>query len=481
MANLFDYLDWYGDLGFDAVPFNEVDNIVLSQLAYVQLEGVFEGFELLPLTEVARRFLEVHRIVDDSAASLPAGDGANPADTDADVAGADEADADATTETTNAEVAIATETDEIATPNPESLQDTEDFPDNGPLIDSNTNLLVIAMARAGRRFGEARVGHYECVVDEARREQFAAITIELPDGSVYVSYRGTDDHVAGWIEDCDITYRIVPAQHRALSYLRRVAASTEGPLRVGGHSKGGNLAAYAAVSAVELDERIMQLWCNDSPGFEDQVVPLARFERLAERMRFFTPEYSLVGGMLTQPVEIELVLSSQRGAMQHNLFSWQVMRGAILRGESRNPSSIKAGQAFQQLLDTYDLEGRKRFLDELWQMFLDADIHRVSDVKEMDNAQLRMLVESAGALSEETRKSLQEFLLAWGRATLSGAAKQTAAQAERVLAPVSRAVGSTLIRMGRRSRSLIGTVLPSSSEGTGEDESTGEDDVDADD
>ena len=40
MANLMDYLDWRGDLTFEQAPFNEVDNLILAQLVYVEFEGI---------------------------------------------------------------------------------------------------------------------------------------------------------------------------------------------------------------------------------------------------------------------------------------------------------------------------------------------------------------------------------------------------------------------------------------------------------
>ena len=38
--NLFDYLDWRGDVPFSVDPFNEVDNLLLSQLVYTEFEGI---------------------------------------------------------------------------------------------------------------------------------------------------------------------------------------------------------------------------------------------------------------------------------------------------------------------------------------------------------------------------------------------------------------------------------------------------------
>ena len=42
MANIMDYMDWRGDLSFEADEFNEVDNLILSQLAYVRNKTFFE-------------------------------------------------------------------------------------------------------------------------------------------------------------------------------------------------------------------------------------------------------------------------------------------------------------------------------------------------------------------------------------------------------------------------------------------------------
>ena len=40
MANIMDYLEWRGDLTFAQSPFNEVDNLILSELVYVEFAGI---------------------------------------------------------------------------------------------------------------------------------------------------------------------------------------------------------------------------------------------------------------------------------------------------------------------------------------------------------------------------------------------------------------------------------------------------------
>ena len=62
MGNIMDYLKWRGDLTFSQDAFNEVDNLLLSYVAYVNLEGlsVGAGEEQVTLEELSRRFFVLH-------------------------------------------------------------------------------------------------------------------------------------------------------------------------------------------------------------------------------------------------------------------------------------------------------------------------------------------------------------------------------------------------------------------------------------
>ena len=40
MPNVFDYLEWRGDLTFEETPVNDVDNLIFCLLSYVDLDGI---------------------------------------------------------------------------------------------------------------------------------------------------------------------------------------------------------------------------------------------------------------------------------------------------------------------------------------------------------------------------------------------------------------------------------------------------------
>ena len=61
MANMMDFLGWRGDLTFEASPFNEVDNLILAQLVYVDFEGIVPKMpESISLGEASGKFWEEH-------------------------------------------------------------------------------------------------------------------------------------------------------------------------------------------------------------------------------------------------------------------------------------------------------------------------------------------------------------------------------------------------------------------------------------
>ena len=56
MANVFDYLQWRGDLLFSQDGFHTVDALILSRLSYIQLDGILGENESLTVRKAAEQF-----------------------------------------------------------------------------------------------------------------------------------------------------------------------------------------------------------------------------------------------------------------------------------------------------------------------------------------------------------------------------------------------------------------------------------------
>ena len=91
-----------------------------------------------------------------------------------------------------------------------------------------------------KRYRDLKLTRFVNSIDNKEQKQFSAITIILPDNSLFISYRGTDNTIIGWKEDFNLSFQNdVPAQIESIEYLEEVAkAYPNSNIRMGGHSKG---------------------------------------------------------------------------------------------------------------------------------------------------------------------------------------------------------------------------------------------------
>jgi len=186
---------------------------------------------------------------------------------------------------------------------------------------------MLSAAAMTERFAGIGMRHPVAVTDQDRDMQFAAVTFDLPGGTHYVAFRGTDSTIVGWREDFNMAFESpVPAQSAAVKYLNEAAALTDGPLILGGHSKGGNLAVYAAAHADPMTQsRILAVYSFDGPGLDDATMASEGYANIARRIRSFVPQHSVVGLLLTYHPEYTVVKSDGMGLLQHDSFTWQVL------------------------------------------------------------------------------------------------------------------------------------------------------------
>lgn len=128
-------------------------------------------------------------------------------------------------------------------------------------------------------------------------KQFSAITILLEDETAFLAFRGTDSSLVGWKEDFNMSFMdAVPAQREAEAYLGMIAVCFDRELRLGGHSKGGNLAVYAAAMCpYEVQSRILAVYNHDGPGFQANMLRREGYQRVLSRVHTFLPQSSVVG------------------------------------------------------------------------------------------------------------------------------------------------------------------------------------------
>ena len=345
-GTIIDYVKEYGDRTWEEFSMNDVDSLVLCQLAYLKFDGLVPGIR-------------------ENKASVTLKDISIHADY-------------------------------------EKLYADERY--------EKSNRALFESVLHSRRYANLRLNCYINIIEKEWETQFSAVTFLLEDGSLYIAYRGTDETIIGWKEDFNMAFLDqVPGQAYSVKYLNMVTGKLRNPLYLGGHSKGGNLAVYAAAfCAQEVQRRIDTVWCNDGPGFLPETLQSPGLSAVRDRIRSLLPRSSVVGVLLSHNWEITTVESSAVGALQHNALTWQVLGPSFVRAEGLSRSSRQVDKTFHTLLLELAPEQRRQLIDDVFSVGRELGIRTLTELVSESNRReaLRALSLRLAGLEKDVRESL---------------------------------------------------------------------------
>jgi len=331
--NMLDYCKWRGDLSFSQDPFNEVDNLLFSQISYIEYSELVPSEKSLTIKEASDLFFSKHTI--------------------------------------------------------EEVKQEKTFYGRSPLA-------LKAMAET-RRFSDCRIYNFISILHKKSSEQFAAIMVDLPDKSTVISFRGTDNTMIGWKEDLMLSYKDIVSQEDALRYVNR-HCNMFGRYRIVGHSKGGNLALYAAMHCKKsIRSRIIQIISNDGPGLRYDSYQMEDFALIKDRYYLYVPVYDVIGTIYEMAENKKSIVSSARGLIApHDLLTWQVEGNHIIAAEKDDDMEL-ARRFVSDLLKETTPKQRKVFIDELFFHINEAGI---TTLNQLSSGGLPVLIASLRKLSE---------------------------------------------------------------------------------
>lgn len=297
MPNLFDYFEWRGDLSLQNDGFNDVDALILSRLSYFPFDGIVS-------------------------------------------------------EDINSKITISSASKQFF---------ASDINNDKVLWDSDTDLLKACAQSA--RFKNMKLSGYVNTVEKEKQMQFSAVIIEMNSGCYFISFRGTDNTIIGWQEDFNMYYMFpLPSQRTAVEYLENAAKALNGQFYLGGHSKGGNLAVYASLFCSEKTRnRILEIYNHDGPGFDSKVIEQSGFKSVRSKIHTFVPQSSIFGMMFEHAEDYTIVKSSQKGFLQHDIYSWEVKRNSLVSLTTMTNTSTFFDHTLSQLL-VIELRKKKYYL-----------------------------------------------------------------------------------------------------------------------
>ncbi|MDO5409625.1 MAG: DUF2974 domain-containing protein [Lachnospiraceae bacterium] len=320
MADITDYIKWRGDLTFEQSPFNEVDNLIFSFISYVDFSGIVDNSadKRITLREASDRFWEFY---------------------------------------------------------------TEKEILDKPTLTKKAAFVLRDMA-ASRRFGDLLLSDFVNEIDEGEQKQFSALKIHLPKDRCYLVFRGTDETIVGWQEDFNmICFPGIPSERRAVEYLIKAMEDEKtADFYIGGHSKGGHLAFYAAICVWEkFGGRILSVYNNDGPGISEEMAASQAYEEALPKLISYVPEQSFFGLMLCHKEPVYVVKSRRAGLLQHDILSWEVMGAELVKAQCVAPHSRNLDKGLKNWLEAIEPAERAEIIKLIFDSFSLAQIHTLGD------------------------------------------------------------------------------------------------------
>lgn len=364
-ASLYDYLNWRGDLTYTQVGVGEADNLIFSIISYIDFSA-----------SVAEEFPETKPPV-------------------------------------------------LLNATKKYLQGQQGILKDMGLMLSREIIALLVKASKTPRFGLVRPVCYVNRICGEQQKQFSAISFLLPTGDVFVAYRGTDDSLVGWKENLNMCFmHPVPAQSEALEYLEMIASKTSGKIYVGGHSKGGNLAVFAAVKASKATkERIVAVYSNDGPGFNKDFIKGADYRQMRERIHTYVPQSSIVGRLLEHEERYKVVKSRSDGLLQHDGLSWDIKGGGFVYLDDTDEESTKKALSIKKWLDTLSTDERMKFVDALYDAIVATDAKTLSELNS-DKFKLIKMWNTMDPVARTKFKTLMGIILGFGTNDAKSAQKK---------------------------------------------------------
>ena len=271
---------------------------------------------------------------------------------------------------------------------------------------------LLVLVAASPRFRDVRVSDYVDDFDEAVEKQFSACVLRLPSGGAYLSFRGTDNTLVGWKEDFNMAFETgVPSQYAAVAYLGRVAPSIEGPLYLGGHSKGGNLAVCAAARCPEgIAERAARVFSHDGPGFTEGALADELWKERSGLVSKTVPRSSVIGMLFERQEDYTVVESSTAGLTQHDPFSWVVEGEDFVWQEGLGRGASFVDRGLNEWIASMTRAEREGFVETLFSVLHAAGEDTFADLSGNWQASVPAMLRRLGELEPEQRGHITRAL-----------------------------------------------------------------------
>ena len=341
MANILDYIDWRGDLNLKEDPFNEVDGLIMSELAYLDLDGILTADPLpqMSLTEVCEHYLAL------------------------------------------------------------GIDQSHLVNNPGPLL-----MKAAKCKRFGSLMLGGYINHIDrerelqlAALSVFWEDGTICAAFRGTDDSI-VGWRedfnfSYQDHTAGQAEAVAYLNRMADADKGLI----RVCGHSKG----GNFA----VYAAAFCEGEVREKRILHVYANDAPGFRKELAETPQIQSVLGKTEVIIPESSLIGILLSTKKEKKIIRSSASGLEQHNPFTWQVLGPCFETADSRSAASLFMDETLHRWLDELSEQQRADFVHAIFDSMESAGALTFHELKTEPVATANAILSALRQMNPELQRS----------------------------------------------------------------------------
>lgn len=170
----------------------------------------------------------------------------------------------------------------------------------------------------------------------------------------------------------------------------------------------------AAFCDSKIQDRIINVYNNDGPGFNDKVVKSKEYKKILSRVHTYIPKSSIIGRLLNHKEETTIVESTQTGIMQHDLYTWQMIGTKFVEAELTDSSEF-IDETVTNWLKEGTPEQREKFFDIFFEILSTTEVKTLSEFSENKFTNALTMLKTYRNVDEESKeiltKTLSSFLL----------------------------------------------------------------------
>lgn len=268
MANIINYVEYYGNKNFDEIPFNDVDALVFAEFSYLHLEDFVKGKLPMTIHELAEIYFEK-----------------------------------ITKEEIKNRIRIYREVYALF----EAMKDTVRYQD---IVISNYKNIV----DEEKQFG---------AITFRNKRKWVYVSFEGTDDSIIGWKEDFDLSHTFPVPSQKMAMEYLENEVKFFDKTVYVGGHSKG---------GNLSLVASMYSSSFVRHRLKNIYIFDGPGLREEEYHSLNYHRIQSKIKMFVPEESIVGMMLCHDLNYTVVKSTTKGAWQHDGFSWECFGSMFVPG-----------------------------------------------------------------------------------------------------------------------------------------------------